>query len=161
MNYLALFNGAIVTDLIIIIMTVFGLIHSDSLKEWYNKFSLGAVISDVFSCLFGIMLAHFIYPYVFDKFNLVNFIILAIIIQVTHDILFGLLLKDIPLGKSNIMDLFNKYKDEHGMKILGVDAAIMISAILIYTYLSDKSTEINMFVLITSLYLLPYFLYSV
>ena len=179
MNYLALLNGAIITDMVIIVMTVFGLIQSKSLKKWYNNFSLGAIMSDVFSIMFVIILAHFIYPYIFKEFKLINFIILAVAIQLIHDISFGIILKYIPEGSSNIFDTFKEYVSEHGFKILAVDAAMIISTILISTYLSNKSTrevfnfpvrfsnsvgertDINIFTLVTCLYLLPYFLYSI
>jgi hypothetical protein len=161
MNYLALLNGVIITDMVVIVMLVFGVIQSKSLKEWYNKFSLGGFISDIFSIMFGILLANFIYPYLFDEFKLVKFIILAVVIQLAHDILFALFLTNIPLGTSKIIDTFKNYAGEHGLKILPVDSTMIISTILISTYLSDKSTDINMLILITMLYLLPYFLYSV
>ena len=161
MNYLALLNGVIITDLIVIVMLVFGIIESKSLKEWYNNFSLGGFMSDIFSIMFGIMLAHFIYPYIFSKFKLVNFIILTVAIQLIHDISFGMLLNKIPEGSSKIIDTFKHYVSEHGMKILAVDSTMIISTILISTYLSDKSNDVNALILVTSLYILPYFLYSI
>jgi hypothetical protein len=81
-NYLALLNGVIITDLVVIVMLVFGIIESKSLKEWYNNFSLGGFISDIFSIMFCIVLAHFIYPYIFSEFKLINFIIFSILIDI-------------------------------------------------------------------------------
>ena len=161
MNYLALLNSAIITDLTVLVLIIFGVIQSTSIKEWYNNFSLGAFISDIFSIMFGVMLAYFIYPYIFSEFKIINFIAITVDIQLIHDILLGMLIKVIPIGNSKIIDIFKKYSEEHSLKILGVDAIMMISTILIYTYLFDKSIDINMFILITSLYLLPYFLYSI
>ena len=97
----------------------------------------------------------------FTEFKIINLIGITVAIQLIHDVLLGMLIKEIPSGKSKIIDIFKKYSEEHSLKILGVDALMMISTILIYTYLSDKSIDINIFILITSLYLLPYFLYSI
>jgi len=161
MNYLSLLNGAIITDIFIIVITVFGIIQSKSLKEWYKNFYLGGFIADIFSIMFGIILAHFIYPIFFKEYSLTKFIILAVSIQLIHDVSLGLLLGTISEGKSKIVDIFKNYIREHGLIILLVDALMIISTILISKYLEDKSNDINIFILVTCLYLLPYFLYSI
>ena len=160
-NYLALLNGAIITDLLFIVLAVFGIIQSNSLKEWYNNYSVGAAIADVSSIMIGIVIAYYVYPFIFKEFNLLKFIGCALVVQLCHDLLFGTIMRNIPEGSSRMIDTFKKYIGEHGFKILGVDATMILLTILISYYLSSQSNDINSIVLIVSLYFFPYFLYTI
>ena len=160
-NYLPILNAILITDMFILTRVVFRQIKIKSLNEWYNKYGLSAVLTDVLSIMIGIILTRFIYPFCFKKFNLLLFCVLAVIIQVTHDLTFAYFFNIIPLGKSRMLDTFKRYSKEVGFTILVADAMMMISSIIIGSLLCNLSININIILLIVLLYIIPYLLYSI
>jgi hypothetical protein len=159
-DYLSIFNGVLITDMIVISLLIGGAIKSSVLKTWYADLSLSAVIADVLIIFIGIILARFLYPYIFKEYSLVKFIGLAVGIQVIHDILFYQLCVSIPRGKSQILDIFKDYGRENGYKAILSDSAMMVTAILIGSYLKGTSLNTNMITMISAVYIVPYLIYS-
>ena len=87
--------------------------------------------------------------------------LLTCLVQVTHDLSFAAFFNSIPRNKSAILDVFKDYGKEVGGTILFVDAIMMISTILIASYLATFQTNYIIIILILSLYILPYLLYSI
>ena len=82
------------------------------------------------------------------------------LIQITHDILFYMFFSSIPRGVNKMLDTFKDYAKEASYKAIIADSCMMIMSCLIASYLVNQSTNINIIVLITFLYLLPYLLYN-
>ena len=160
-DYLPILNGVIITDLLVIVLLLSGAIGSYVLKMWYREYSLGAVIADVLIIVIGIVIARFLYPYIFKEYSLLRFLFLVVGIQVVHDLLFYSLSLAIPRGKSRIMDVFKDYGKEVGYKAIVSDSAMMVSSVLLATLLKHKTLNTNILVLILSVYLVPYLVYSV
>ena len=160
-NYLPILNAIIITDLFVLSRVVFRQINIKSLNEWYNKYGLSAILTDVLSIMIGIILTRFLYPFIFNIFNIILFCILAVCIQVTHDLLFAVLFNVIPRGYSKMLDTFKNYGNEVGFTILIADALMMISSILIGSWLNNLTFNTNLILLIVLLYITPYFLYSI
>jgi hypothetical protein len=160
-DYLPILNGVIITDLLVIALLLSGAIGSYVLKMWYREYSLGAVVADVLIIVIGIVLARFLYPYIFEEYSLAKFLALVVAIQVAHDVLFYALAKAIPRGKSKIMDVFKDYGKEVGFKAIVSDSAMMVSSVLIATFLKQQTFNTNLLVLLFSVYLIPYMVYSV
>jgi hypothetical protein len=92
----------------------------------------------------------------------VKFIGLVVCIQLIHDTLFASIFIHLPSGKSKIVDVFQEYmKPPHNYLILLGDALMMISTVLIMTFLQRYSVNINLIFLIILLYITPYLLFSV
>jgi hypothetical protein len=159
-DYLPLLNAVLITDLIGIILSNAGIIKSKVLKEWYNKYTLSAVIADVTVIMIGLLIANKIYYYIFKEFSILKFIIIAIIIQIIHDISFYLLITAIPLGKNKMIDTFKNYANEISYFAIIGDSTMIISACLICYYLINLDTKTNIIILILSLYIMPYLLYN-
>ena len=159
-DYLPILNGAIITDLLVILLLIGGFIKSNVLKKWYRDLSLSAVIADVLIIVIGIIIARFLYPHIFSKYSLLKFIALAVLIQVIHDILFYFFCTSIKRGKSRILDIFKDYGKEKGVGAIVADSLMMIVSILLASYLKGKGLNTNIIVLICGIYLVPYFLYS-
>ena len=159
-DYLPILNGVLYTDLIVILCLIFGLIKSKVLQQWYRELSLSAVIADVLIIFIGIIIARFIYPYIFVKYSLWKFLLVAVGVQVTHDILFYQICNSIKRGKSRILDIFKDYGQEVGAKAIVADSLMMISSILIASYLKDQSLNANLIILIVGVYLVPYAIYT-
>jgi hypothetical protein len=159
-DYLPLFNAVLITDLFVIFLLNTKVIKSKVLRQWYSQYNLSAVIADVLIILIGLIITRAIYYYVFDSFSIIKFIILAVIIQISHDILFYFLFNNIPRGVSKMIDTFKDYGKEVSYKAILADSGMMIMSCLIASYLVNKNTNTNIIVLISFLYLLPYLLYN-
>ena len=160
-DYLPILNAIIITDMFVLSRVVLKQIKINSLNEWYNKYGLSAILTDVLSIMIGIILTRFFYPFIFKQFNIILFCILAVIIQVTHDLIFAYYFNIIPMGKSRILDTFKKYGKEVGYTIIFADSLMIISSILIGSLLCNLSLNLNIFLLIVLLYIIPYLLYSI
>lgn len=158
-NYLPLFNGVLITDLFILLLLNTRTIQSKVLRQWYSKYNLSAVISDVFIILIAFIVTRYLYDYVFDSYSLFKFILLALGVQITHDILFYMLFTSIPRGVNQMMDTFKDYANELSYKAILGDSFMMIMSALIASYLYQQTMNTNIIVLIVSLYVLPYLLY--
>ena len=159
-DYLPLFNAVLITDLFVIFLLNTRVIKSQVLKKWYLQYNLSAVIADVLIILIGLIITRAIYYYIFDSFSIVKFIILAVIVQITHDILFYVFFSSIPRGVNKMIDTFKDYASEASYKAILADSGMMIMSCLIAYYLVNKNTNTNIIVLILFLYLLPYLLYN-
>jgi len=159
-DYLPLLNGVLITDLFVILCLNMKYINSVVLKKWYGDYNLSAVIADVLIILIGLIIVRAIYYYIFDTFSIINFVILAVIVQVIHDVLFYLFFKNVPRGINRMLDTFKDYANEMSYKAILADSGMMILASLIASYLAGKSLNVNIITLILFLYLLPYFLYN-
>ena len=159
-DYLPLFNAVLITDLFVIFLLNIRAIKSQVLRQWYSKYNLSAVIADVLIILIGLIITRAIYYYVFDSFSIIKFTILAVIVQITHDILFYVFFNNIPRGVNKMIDTFKDYANEVSYKAILADSGMMIMSCLIASYLVNKNTNTNIIVLISFIYLLPYLLYN-
>jgi len=158
-NYLPLLNGVLITDLIVILLLNTRTIRSKVLNQWYLKYNLSAVMSDVFIILLAFIVTRYIYYYVFESYSLFKFIILAVAVQICHDILFYILFSNIPRGVNQMMDTFKDYANELSYKAILGDSTMMIVSAFISAYLYKQNKNTNIIVLILCLYVLPYLLY--
>jgi hypothetical protein len=160
-DYLSILNGALITDLCVIFLLIFGAIKSKVLVEWYRKYNLSAVIADVLIIVIGIIMARFAYPYVFgEKFSLIKFIGLAVAIQIVHDILFYYMFNLVPRGKNRMLDTFKDYANEVSFKAILSDSLMIISTCLLSSYFVSLNLNTNIIILILSIYILPYAIYN-
>ena len=159
-DYLPLFTAVLITDLFVIFLLNTKVINSQVLRKWYSQYNLSAVIADVLIILLVLIITRLIYYYVFDSFSILQFIILAVILQVTHDVLFYLFFSNIPRGVNKMIDTFKDYANEASYKAIIADSGMIILSCLIASYLVNKNTNTNIIVLISALYLLPYLLYN-
>jgi hypothetical protein len=159
-DYLSLFSAVLITDLFVIFLLNTKVIKSPVLRQWYSQYNLSAVIADILIILIVLIITRAIYYLVFDSFSIVKFIILAVILQITHDILFYVFFSNIPRGLNKMIDTFKDYANDVSYKAILADSGMMIMSCLIATYLVNKNTNTNIIVLISFLYLLPYLLYN-
>ena len=159
-DYLPLLNAVLITDLFVILLLNIRIIKSQVLRQWYLQYNLSAVIADVLIILIGLIITRAIYYYVFESFSILKFIILAVAVQVTHDVLFYIFFSNIPRGINKMLDTFKDYANDVSYKAILADSGMMIMSCLIASYLVNKNTNINIIVLISFVYLLPYLLYN-
>jgi hypothetical protein len=159
-DYLPIFNAVLITDMVVILLLIFGFIKSKVLVEWYKKYNLSAVIADILIIFIGIIITRYIYSKIFSEFSIIKFTILAVLVQITHDILFYIFFKNIPRGTNMMLDTFKDYADEVGFKAILADSGMMIMASLLSSYLTGQSLNTNSILLIVLVYILPYIVYN-
>lgn len=161
-DYLPILNGCLLTDIIVIILLIIGTIDSQVLKEWYKMYELSAVICDVLIIFIGIIISRFLYPLFFKTFSLWKFLVLAVIVQIIHDLLFYKLFSNMKFGQNKMMDTFKKYATEVSYKAILSDSAMMISSVLIGSFLASSNIGLNtnIIILILAVYLVPYLIYT-
>jgi len=159
-DYLPLLSGVLITDMFVILLLNMKLINSQVLRKWYSEYNLSAVIADVFIILIGLIITRAIYYYIFDNFSILKFILVAVVVQVIHDILFYILFKNVPRGMNRMLDTFKDYANEVSYKAILSDSGMMIMAAIIASYLAGESLNKNIIVLVVSVYVLPYLLYN-
>jgi len=159
-DYLPLLNGVLITDLFVILCLNTKIIQSRVLRKWYAQYNVSAVIADVLIILIGLIIVRAIYYYVFDTFSIAKFILLAVMVQVIHDILFYIFFKIVPRGTNKMLDTFKDYANEVSYKAIISDSAMIIMSSFIASYLASQSLNTNIIVLIVFVYILPYLLYN-
>lgn len=158
-DYLPILLGALISDIIIILLIHVGFFKSKFLKEWYKKLNFFAVLADVLIIVIGFIITRFIYYKFFDKYSFAKFLGLFLVVQIVHDVLFYLLFKNIPKGSNYVFDLFKEYaKEVGGGAILG-DSSMIVMTTFIASYLAGFSLNTNIIILIVSMYVLPYIVY--
>jgi hypothetical protein len=155
-DYLAILNGCINADLIVLFLVFHGVFKSIYLKKWYKKYQLNAVLADVLILFIGIILTRFFYKYLFDAFNIWKFTGLAVCIQIVHDLLFYLMFTSLPVGYNSMLDFFKEYAKEVGVGAILGDSFMMILACLMSSSFATYSLNINIIALIISIYFFPY-----
>jgi len=159
-DYLPLFTAVLITDLFVITLLNSRVIKSKVLKEWYGKYNLSAVIADVLIILIGLIIVRAVYYSIFNEFSIIKFALLAVVIQMIHDVLFYVFFTNVPRGFNQMMDTFKDYADEVSYKAILSDSGMMVMASFIASYLASKDLNTNIIVMISSVYLLPYILYN-
>lgn len=159
-DYISILSAVIITDLIVILLLNINLIKSKSLKSWYNKFNLSAVIADVLVIVLVLILTRYLYYKIFKEFSIIKFIVLALSLQITHDILFYIMITLIPKGTNRMIDVFKDYANEASYLAIIADSLMMISASLLAYYLVNLDINTNIIILIIAIYIIPYMIYK-
>lgn len=157
-DYLPILNAAIIVDLIGVFGTFKGLINSKTLKTWYKKYHIMALIADVLILVIGLVLARFFYYSIFSTFHIVSFAGLAVVIQILHDLLFYMIFQNIPIGHNTMLDFFKIYAKEVGYMAVVGDSIMIIATCIIASISASFSTNANIVLLLFLGYLVPFFL---
>jgi uncharacterized protein YacL len=60
-DYLPIITGALITDMIALVLILAGYLNGKSIKEWYVTYGLSGVLVDTLSITIGIIFARLIY----------------------------------------------------------------------------------------------------
>jgi hypothetical protein len=159
-DYLPILNAVLITDLFVISLLNVNIIKSQVLRQWYGKYNLSAVIADVLIIVIGLIITRALYYYVFQSFSIIAFTILAVLVQITHDVLFYVLFTNIPRGVNKMLDTFKDYANEVSYRAIFADSGMMIMSCFIASFISSKTMNTNIIILISAVYILPYLLYN-
>ena len=154
-DYLPILNAILVVEIVVIMLTYSNMLGK-YLRIWYQQFLLSALLADVLVIFIVVIIARAIYYYIFDTFSIINFILVMLVIQITHDILFCI----IPRGANKMIDLFKDYADEVSYKAIIGDSIMIIATGLIASYLANFDANINIIIFAVFIYLLQYILHT-
>lgn len=159
-----IFFAILSTDVSVVFLARYFKIGGKYLNEWYDQFNILAIIVDVMIMFIGFLVTRFLYTtFLFDRFAWapVYFMILLVAVQMLHDMIFYFgVIKNVPQGNNEMIDLFKKYTEDLGGMIYGGDAMLMISSALVA--MAYKAIPTTSFVVLSSLfvYAMPYILYT-
>jgi len=131
-----------------------------ALNDWYSRFGALAVLSDITSALIGISAARYIFTFAGFK-GALAFIACIVGFQLFHDAFFYLaVIRPLPKGENEMIDVFKAYAAENGSKILGADALILLSTAVIGSFLKDIPFHSTVSVAWITIYAMTYILYT-
>jgi hypothetical protein len=163
-DWFYIFPSVLVVECIVLFLTKYPganpYVHVRSLREWYTRFGIVAVMSDVLSILIGIMFARYIYTYTGLQ-GWLTFVLILILFQLFHDIFFYIcVILQVPTGHNQMIDVFQSYAEENGVKILVADALMMLSSVVLASYMKSLPENYTISLLLLSLYSLTYILFT-
>ena len=162
-SFVFLIVAALVVDLIVIFLIRYNPeAGGKPINDWYNKFGLSSVVSDVLIIVLGLLVAQYIYGIFIMPilgWNVVAFAALALVIQAIHDILFYFfVIRPIPQGHNEMIDVFKAYADEGQYKVILADSAMTLSTVFLASSLAAVPLHITTFVGTLAMYAVPYIL---
>jgi hypothetical protein len=163
-DWFYLFPAVIVVDLIGVIMTKYPSFapkqFPPEMDEWYTKFGIVALASDILIILLGIFIARYLYAYIGLR-SIWVFIGCLLAVQFVHDILFYLVvIQGVPKGENEVIDLFKSYAKAGGANILVADAMMIVGSVGIASLLKARPADATIFTLFASIYTLTYLIYT-
>jgi hypothetical protein len=160
--YLPILTSAAFVDTLGLFVWKYTSLPGSPIQRWYNKFGLTAYIIDVLSIMLGVVLTQIGSSFIGGPWNPAFFCFLAVVIQEIHDLFFGTIVVPlIPKGHNSVMDLMKDYvKIKNPGGILLVDAIYMICAALLTMFFYSGPLWITWFVLLWTLYVTGYILYT-
>jgi hypothetical protein len=130
------------------------------LNEWYDRFGVFAVASDVLSILIGIFFARYIYS-ALGLNNPLYFVAILLAFQLAHDLFFYVaVIQQLPAGHNQMIDVFKAYGAENGAKILVSDALMMLGSVGVASYLKSLPAQYTIGVLFITLYSICYSVFT-
>lgn len=130
-----------------------------NLKEWYDTYKLAGVGVDSLILLIYIFITRYlVYLLKYTSMRFFFFVLIAIGVQMIFDILFYILYKLLP---NNLQDGILKHWgwiDVSGDALFG-DSILIALIMLLYRFMRKMGTTLHLFLLVVSLYLIPYIMY--
>ena len=158
---LSILIGAIVIDIVFLILNFNNTIFvSEKLTEWYTLFGPSAMAMDILIITLASVLGLHISKRVHTKPSIIQMVGWVTIVQIVHDILFACVFSYTPSQKSFILDFFKEYAAEVGVHAIWADTLMVIGTILISEHLQNYSIKIQQIILMISLYIGFFALYS-
>lgn len=162
-EYIPIITSNIYADLLIIFITFSGILGAGkswiTLKKWYKSYRLSAMLADTLIGVIYILITRYLVHGFNLKPNLFMFGVYAVIVQLVFDYMFYLFFSASPKGANDMLDFFKEWAKYAQLDALWGDSSLVIFAVIVSAYLNTLSFDKNIFLLILSLYLVPYIIY--
>jgi hypothetical protein len=137
-------------------------VGGESLNDWYDNFGYEGVTADVFIILIGYVIAQVLYTNFIQPrlgWQPALFILLAMVVQVIHDVFFYYaVILPIPKGHNSMIDTYKKYAEENGIAIIPGDSGLILFSGLFALLFASIPIWITVMITILTVYALPYIL---
>jgi len=132
------------------------------INKWYSQLELTAYSADILSLMIALVLAQFITHLIGGSWNPVFFLMVAVGIQMFHDLFFSkIILPNLPTGKNTVVDIMKEYVNiPLSAGILLVDMSYVVLASLLAMWLAGKSSSYSVLLLVVWLYVGMFVLYD-
>jgi hypothetical protein len=159
-SYAVILVGTICIELIVLFLIRFNPdFFGQPINDWYNEFSLNAVIADVLSMVLGLLVSQGIYRFLGLPWNLGLFIGIVVAFQLFHDLFFHFfVVTPIPKGHNAMIDVFKRYNEQGSYRILIVDSLMMTGSVLVASFLATQPISASLFTGTLAVYTIPYIL---
>lgn len=160
-----LFFAILTVDVAVLFLTrYFPQFFGKPLNDWYTKFGLSAVLSDVLVILIGFLIARYLYTWYVAPthgWSPLLFGALLVAVQAVHDFLFyiGVILP-LPKGHNAMIDVFKAYAASGGAKIIGGDALLMLGSFGVASWYMSQPSHVVVAAGALVSYALTYILYT-
>ena len=160
-DFIQILTAVCIVDFIVIFIAKKTNIFGKQINVWYDKLGMTAVLLDVFIIIIGLIITRYIFHFSKIEYKPEYFILIALVVQLIHDVLLYLLfIVPSKKGDNLIMDIYKDYADENGNKILLADSAMVLLSCLIAMVLKNRDLSDSISILILVIYLIPYLVYS-
>ena len=161
LDLLYILTAVVIVDLLVILIVKKIFKRQKQINVWYDKLGMTAVMLDVFIIIIGLLITRYIFSYFQIPFSPQYFILIAVIVQLIHDVLLYLLIiKPTKKGTNGVIDIYQDYAVENGALILPVDSLMVLSSCIIAMLLKQQEIHVSITLLIVTIYLIPYYVFS-
>jgi uncharacterized protein YacL len=162
-EYVPILTANIFADLLIIWITFSKVLGGGKswqiLTKWYKKYRLSAMMADILIGVIYLLIARQVVDYMNMDITLFGFGVLAVIIQIVCDMFFYLVFTIIPQNHNHMLDLFKEWAAYAKLDALWGDSILVLVGVVLSSYLNTLSFDTNIFILIFSMYIIPYIIY--
>ena len=166
-DYLAILNGIMFVEVIVMLLVFRRIISPNIIYKWYSTYKLYAVRVDVTSIFLTIILTRYIYC-VWKKTNnsygythsWVVFAAIALFAQLCFDLLMYAIIQSIPVGSNQMIDIFRKYTKESIGFIFTLDVSFILFSILFASLFNSFGININVILLLSFLNIIAFILFT-
>lgn len=162
-EYVPILTANIFADLLIIWITFSKVLGGGKswqiLTKWYKKYRLSAMMADILIGVIYLLIARQVVDYMNMDISLFGFGVLAVIIQIVCDMFFYLVFTIIPKNHNDMLDLFKDWAAYAKLDALWGDSILVLVGVVLSSYLNTLSFDTNIFILIFSMYIIPYIIY--
>lgn len=162
-EYVPILTANIFADLLIIWITFSKVLGGGKswqiLTKWYKKYRLSAMMADIIIGVIYLLIARQLVDYMNMDISLFGFGVLAVIIQIVCDMFFYLVFTIIPKNHNDMLDLFKDWAAYAKLDALWGDSILVLVGVVLSSYLNTLSFDTNIFILIFSMYVIPYIIY--
>ena len=163
-SLIRIFFAILTVDTTVLFLTrYFPNIFGKPLNDWYTRFRLVAVLSDVLIILIGFIIAQYLYTFVVQPMfgsSIFLFLTTLVIVQAIHDAIFYLfVIKPLPKGHNEVIDLFKEYS-KAGSIIIAGDSLLMLGSAAIAILFETQPNHIVAATSVFVTYVLTYILYT-
>ena len=162
-EYIPIITSNIFADLLIIFVTFSTILGNNKswniLANWYKTFRLSAFLADTLIGILYLLITRFLVFFLKLKPNLFMFGVYAVLVQLFFDFIFYILFSLIKKNNSYILDFFKNWAKFAKFDALWGDSILVIFAVILSSFLNTFNLDINLFLLIFAIYLVPYFIW--